>query len=63
MVVYCMNEYYTFSKINLTCLVGRVAYIYVWIYENGAKELYPYNPYFTWISLNSKAASQPCKRA
>ena len=37
--------------------------LYVWTYENGAKELYPYNTYFTLISLNSKAASKPWKRA
>ena len=33
--------------------------MYVWIYENGAKEPNPYNPYFTGISLNSKAAFRP----
>ena len=26
--------------------------LYVWIYENGAKEFDPYHPYFTLISLN-----------
>ena len=26
--------------------------MYVWIYENGAKEFDPYHPYFTLISLN-----------
>ena len=26
--------------------------IYVWIYENGAKEFDPKHPYFTLISLN-----------
>ena len=37
--------------------------IYVWIYENGAKEFDPIYPYFTLILLLLQAASKPCKRA
>ena len=36
--------------------------IYVWIYENGAKELDPKHPYFTLISLNFQAFFKPSKR-
>ena len=44
-------------------LVLKLICNYVWIYENGAKELYTKNPYFILISLNTKAASKQCKRA
>ena len=37
--------------------------VYVWIYENSAKEFDPFYPYFTLISLLLLAASKPCKRA
>ena len=32
-------------------LLWKSLYIYVWIYENGAKDFDHYNPYFTLISL------------
>lgn len=38
-------------------------YIYVWIYENAAKESTFYYLYFTLISILFKAACKPCKRA
>ena len=33
--------------------------IYVWIYENGTKDLKSHNPYFASTSLNSSATSKP----
>ena len=37
--------------------------IYVWIYENGVKELHPTHPYFTLISLNLCAFFMRSQRA
>ena len=44
---------------SLSKVLGKT---YVWIYENGAKELDPKHPQFSLISLNLKAFFKPSKR-